>query len=101
LLVGKTGWDAFQDFPKRKALFFFAAVVGPESRLQRLFLSCPSKASKPLIFPRNKQAFKLGTLELVSLFFFGFFFVLRKLILLICDSKCGLPPKISRVSKRR
>lgn len=30
LLVGKTVWDAFQDFPKRKALFFFAGVVGSE-----------------------------------------------------------------------
>lgn len=32
LLVGKTVWDAFQDFPKRKALFFFADVVGSEWR---------------------------------------------------------------------
>lgn len=32
LLVWKTVWDAFQDFPKRKALFFFAGVVGGEWR---------------------------------------------------------------------
>lgn len=50
----------FPGFPKEKSLVFLCWCCWEwmESRLQRLCLSCLSKA---LIFLRNKQAFKLGT----------------------------------------
>lgn len=87
LLVGKTVWDAFQDFPKRKALFFFADVVGSEWRAD--CRGCASHVCpRPWYLWSSQETNKLLNLALpasISLLLRSLFvktLILRKLIVL-------------------